>query len=71
MKTNNLLFEPSSDGLTKEDVLKIKWLHKHKKVEFNKIKIYQTLPFAPFLFLGALLTILFGESFITFLVGLL
>jgi len=44
--------EEEAEGLTEEDIKKI------KKTNIKKIKIKQTIPFAPFIFLGVLLTLI-------------
>lgn len=45
------------EGLTKKDIQKIKELHKEGKLKEDKLQIAQTISFAPFMFLGVLLTI--------------
>lgn len=57
------LIGPTSEGLTEENVIKLKRLE--KKLGFEHIRIQQTTPFAPYMFFGALLTIaLKGNAFI-------
>ncbi len=57
------LFEPTSDGLTQEDVKKVKKLE--KKLGFEHLRVYHTLSFAPYLFAGVIITVLFqGNLFI-------
>ena len=46
------------EGLTKEDVEKINKLHSEGKFKPHVISIYHTVPFAPFMFLGVLMTII-------------
>lgn len=50
-----------AEGLTKAQIEMI------KKIGIKKIKISQTMPFAPFIFLGVLLTLILRGSFISFL----
>ena len=45
----------AADGLTKKDVLKIKELHSKGLIKDHTLNVFQTLPFAPFMFLGALM----------------
>lgn len=62
-KKKNYLFDVTAKGLTKMDVQKLKKLE--KKLGFEHLRIHQTLSFAPFMFAGVLLTILFqGNLFI-------
>ena len=57
------LFEPTAEGLSEEDVDKLKKLE--KKLGFEHLRVHQTMSFAPFMFTGVLLTILFqGNLFI-------
>ncbi|MFP4403948.1 MAG: hypothetical protein ACLFPJ_06355 [Candidatus Woesearchaeota archaeon] len=55
MKENNFLFNINPAGFSNKDIKKIKHLYNEKKFNFDKIRIYNVLPFAPFLFLGFLL----------------
>lgn len=62
-KEREYLIEPTSEGLTEENVKKLKRLE--KQLGFEHIRIQQTTPFAPYMFLGVLLTIaLNGNAFI-------
>ena len=57
------VFNVTAEGLTKKDVNKLKKLE--KKLGFEHLRIYKTLNFAPYMFLGVLLTIIFkGNLFI-------
>jgi len=58
VKKRDYLFEPSAEGLTKADVKK---LHK-LKLGFEHLKVYKTLNFAPYMFAGVILTIIFQGS---------
>jgi len=56
--------------LTKDDIKKIQKLHSEGSFKPHTIRINQTVPFAPLLFLGVLLTIIFqGNMIIFFLRG--
>jgi hypothetical protein len=48
--------------LTEKDIKELQKLQKEKKLKFNEIKISKTVPFAPFMFLGVLLTFLLQGS---------
>lgn len=51
------LFSVASEGLTAEQAETIRRLHSEGKIPEHTIRIFQTVPFAPFLFLGSLLLI--------------
>jgi len=53
--------------LTKEDVEKILKLKEEKKIDFNEVLVFQKQPFAVFLLLGYILTLLFQGSFVNWL----
>lgn len=64
LKGSDIGLEP--DGLTDEE---IKWVKKNKKkFDFKTIKIQETIPFAPILFAGAILTLLSRGNFVFFVV---
>ncbi|MBW2979896.1 hypothetical protein KY360_00585 [Candidatus Woesearchaeota archaeon] len=54
----------SYSGLTRGDIEKLKQLKKERKLKFTTLKIKQTMPFAPFMLFGVLLTILSKGNFI-------
>ena len=56
------LFSGLSEGLTKDDVKKIKNLHSQGIIKGHTIRILQTVPFAPFIFFGVLLTLILKGS---------
>ena len=56
--------ELSAGGLTKENIEKLKQLRKEKRLKFNSLKIKQTLPFAPFMLLGVLVTLISEGNFL-------
>jgi hypothetical protein len=49
--------------LSNEDVKRIIKLYKQNKLDFNKINIHKKMPFAPLMFIGALLTIIASGAF--------
>ena len=53
-------YKPS--GLTKDDIYNLKQLNKDKKLDFDTIIVQQTIPFAPLMFAGALLTVLMSGN---------
>ena len=67
-KIRNCIFEEIEKckiaGMSKKDIAKIKILQKEGKIKFEHLKIKQTIPFAPFLFFGTLLTIIFNGDII-------
>ena len=65
-----LKLEHPAEGLTIKDVKKIMRLYKNKKIG-DEVNIYQTIPFAPFIFAGALLTIVLRGDFLISLIKLL
>jgi Flp pilus assembly protein protease CpaA len=60
------LFTQDADGLTKEDLKRIKEMYEKKKLMFETVKVCQTLPFAPFIFLGALITAIVKNVFLVY-----
>lgn len=58
MENKDYLYEKTPEGLTKKEIKKILTLYKDKKLKFKTIKAEQMVPFAPFMFLGVLLTLL-------------
>ncbi len=69
-KKSRRLFEPRAEGLTKAEVRKLHSLQ--KELGFEHLRIYETVSFAPYIFLGVLATVIFkGDMFagIAFLVN--
>jgi hypothetical protein len=64
IKMKNLVYDPSTTGITSKDIRKINRMHHHGKLHFNKIRMQQTLPFAPFLFIGSMITMFTGSTVI-------
>ena len=56
------VFEPRPEGLFKDEIRKLKTLQKNKMLKFQSIRIYETLPFAPFMFAGAVLVLIFSVN---------
>jgi len=52
------------EGITYRDIKKIRKLFKQGKLPFNKVKVFHTYPFAPFMFLGVIITLIGGGTFI-------
>lgn len=60
-----------ADGiLTNKDIKKIKFALKKHKPKFKSVKVHETIPFAPFIFLGVLLTFFLQGGIISFLIHL-
>ncbi len=70
-KKKSFIFDNAAKGLTKEQIKEIQKLDNQKKLNFDKLLINQTLPFAPFMFLGVLLTIFTKGSILIYLAILL
>jgi prepilin signal peptidase PulO-like enzyme (type II secretory pathway) len=66
LKKLKLAFEMRSKGLNEEEVERIKKLAEDDKLQFDEILVQQTTPFAPFIFLGALLTLFTGGDPVTY-----
>jgi len=58
------IFLTEAEGLTEEQIVKL------KKIGFRKIRVARTIPFAPFIFSGVILTILIKGNIIYFLKSL-
>ena len=59
-------FELAREGLSKAEIKKIK--REMPRFAFSRIKIYESMPFAPLMFLGVILTILSNGNFFVMLV---
>ena len=53
----NYIFDLSSKGLSKQDIELLQKKKKEGKVKFHSLLVQETLPFAPLLFIGTLLTL--------------
>jgi len=54
------------ENLTSDDIRKLELLYREGKLKSDELVIKQTIPFAPFLFMGVLLTILVRGDVITY-----
>lgn len=63
----NLLFKAVREGIAREEAEKARKFHSERFLRHHTVRIYQTMPFAPFLFGGALLTFLAQGSIIALL----
>ncbi|MBI5398365.1 hypothetical protein HZB03_02775, partial [Candidatus Woesearchaeota archaeon] len=52
------LYYPRTHGVTKEEIANIQKLHRAGKLHCNHLRARQTIPFAPFIFAGAILTLI-------------
>lgn len=55
----------TSDSLRPEEIEYLRSME--RRLGFNSLRVYQTIPFAPFMFAGVILTILFQGSILNFL----
>lgn len=60
-------FELESEGLKDEDIKQIKTMAKNKS-KLNYFRIQETIPFAPFLFVGTIMTWIASGNFLVFLI---
>ncbi|MCK5062360.1 MAG: prepilin peptidase [Candidatus Aenigmarchaeota archaeon] len=56
------LVDYKASGLTKDDIYTLKQLRKDKRLDFETIIVHQTIPFAPLMFAGVLLTVLMSGN---------
>jgi hypothetical protein len=70
-KKIKFLFDNRPTGLTKEDVELLNEMYRKGELKFSQLLIQQTIPFAPLLFLGALLTLLFKGNLFIYLQSLI
>lgn len=64
----NKLFSSFSGKLTEKDIKKIQKLQAEKKINFKEIRIKKTIPFAPFIFSGVLLTYIVKGNIMLYLI---
>ena len=57
------------EGIENKEIQKLKQLYKNKKLDFNTIKVQESVAFAPIMFLGVIITILINTSIITYIMG--
>jgi len=65
------LLNRTGSGLTEENIKLINKLKKTGKIKFNHLAVHQSLPFAPFLFVGSLITFLVKGNLFIFLQSIL
>jgi len=63
----NKMFHLVSEGLSKEEVEKIKQLHSQGRIKDHTVVIAHTMSFAPFMLVGVVLTLLCQGSFVVLL----
>ncbi len=56
-----------SHGLTKENIEELKYLYNKKNINFNTIRVFTTIPFAPFVFLGVIITLISHGDIVVYL----
>jgi len=64
-KKKKIIHSMSDDGLTLGDVKKIKYMKSKGKLPFDEILVHKAIPFAIFLLIGFIITILLKGNFIT------
>lgn len=67
-KEQSPVFGREAKGISPEQVVELQKLHKSGKLEFTELLIHQTLPFAPFMFVGVLLTLIAHGNIFVFLI---
>ncbi|HLD87400.1 MAG TPA: hypothetical protein VJB12_05030 [Candidatus Nanoarchaeia archaeon] len=60
-----LILSSGSKGLTAEEVKMVKRLHSQGRIREHTVRVYQTVPFSPFMFLGVMLTIIFQSGILS------
>jgi hypothetical protein len=60
-----LSFSGGGDGIMERDIDKLRSLQRGGKLAFSSVSVKQMLPFAPFLFAGAVLTLLSRGLFLS------
>ncbi len=58
-------YTPSPDGIKNKEIWEIQRAHHKGKIHFDKLTIQQKLPLAPFLFAGAIITIIINNNLIS------
>ncbi len=67
-KEKSPVFGREAKGMTPEEVSALKKMHKSGKLDFDELLIHKTLPFAPFMFVGVLLTLVSHGSVFVYIV---
>jgi hypothetical protein len=62
----NLTMERTS-RLTKNDINSLMEMHKSGKLDYKTVRVAKTIPFAPFMFFGVLVTYFLQGSFLSYL----
>ena len=70
IKQTGFLFEFGPERLSKKRIRQIKLMKKQGKIKENELEIESALPFATFLFLGALLTVILKNNIFSFVLML-
>lgn len=68
---DNRLFKSASSGLTSQEIKEVQELHSSGKIKEHSIMVSESLPFAPFMFLGVILSILIKGNLLFYLVFVL
>lgn len=69
LKHNDSLFQLRPEGLTEQDCRLLRRLKREGKIRHEHLKVQQTVPFAVFLFAGALITVMLKTDMISFAAG--
>ena len=67
--SNNSVVASAGDGLSRKEANFIKRIHSKGFLKDHTIRVYETMPFAVFMFSGAILTFLLGCDIVIFLRG--
>jgi Flp pilus assembly protein protease CpaA len=65
------VFLSTPDGLSNKEAAFVKRIHREGFLKDATIRIYETIPFAPFMFLGALFCAIFGTDIVIFIMSYL
>lgn len=66
-KEKSIVFDRAAKGLSYEQIKEIQKLHAAGELDFDTLCVHKTVPFAPFMFIGVLLTLLaHGNIFVYF-----
>jgi len=68
---NKLVINTGTQGLSNEDISNLQKWKKEKTLSRDSLTIQGTMPFAPFIFLGVLITFILQGDFIYYLINLL
>lgn len=62
----DFFYIPTPDGLKQKEIWEIQRVHHNGRLHFDHLSIQQKIPFAPFMFMGVLMTIIMQTNFIAF-----